>query len=90
MAAGLGLYGGTMLETSVGTAACAHLFAAMPELRLGCELFGPLRLAGDVVTEPLRVRDGMLQVPDGPGLGVTLDEDRLAFLARDHGQPAST
>ena len=83
-AAGLGLYGGTMLETSVGTAACAHLFAAMPDLRLGCELFGPLRLAADVVTEPLHVRNGMLHVPDGPGLGVTLDEDRLAFLTRDH------
>ena len=82
-AAGLGLYGGTALETSVGTAACAHLYAALPELRLGTELFGPLRLANDIVVDdPFAVRDGMIVVPDGSGLGVTLDEDRIAFLAR--------
>lgn len=84
-AAGLGLYGGTMLETSVGTAACAHVYAAVPELRLGSELFGPLRLSEDVVADPVRVQDGVLRVPDGPGLGVVLDEDRVAFLARQHG-----
>lgn len=84
-AAGLGLYGGTMLETSIGTAACAHVYATVPELRLGSELFGPLRLSDDVVTDPIRVQDGVLQVPDGPGLGVVLDEDRVAFLARRRG-----
>ncbi len=88
-AAGLGLYGGTMLETSIGTAACAHVYAAVPELRLGSELFGPLRLSEDVVADPVRVQDGVLQVPDGPGLGVVLDEDRVAFLVRQHGN-AST
>lgn len=83
-AAGLGLYGGTMLETSLGTAACAHVYAAVPELRLGSELFGPLRLSEDIVADPIRVQDGVLRVPDGPGLGVVLDEDRVAFLARRH------
>lgn len=81
-AAGLGLYGGTMLETSVGTAACAHLYAAVPDLRLGCELFGPMRLSEDLVAEPLLVQDGVLAVPIGPGLGVVLDKDRIAYLAR--------
>lgn len=85
-AAGLGLYGGTMLETSLGTAACAHVFAALPELRLGSELFGPLRLSDDVTVDPIGVRDGALTVPDGPGLGVTLDEDRVAVLARRQGE----
>ena len=84
-AAGLGLYGGTMLETSLGTAACAHLFASLPNLRLGSELFGPLRLASDVVVSPLTVRNGAIDVPTGPGLGVELDEDRIAFLARQPG-----
>lgn len=81
-AAGLGLYGGTMLETSIGTAACAHLFAAAPELRLGCELFGPARLTEDLVTEPLVISKGALTPPSGPGLGVQIDEDRVAFLLR--------
>ncbi len=87
-AAGLGLYGGTMLETAVGTAACAHLFAALPDLRLGSELFGPLRLESDLAASPILVRDGVIDVPTGPGLGVALDEDRIAFLARPHDQPS--
>lgn len=86
-AAGLGLYGGTSLETSVGTAACAHLYAAVPDLRLGCELFGPLRLSADLVAEPLLVHGGVLAVPTGPGLGVVLDEDRITYLARRPSAP---
>ena len=48
----------------------------------GSELFGPLRLADDIVTSPLIPRDGTLRIPPGSGLGMTLDEDRVAFLAR--------
>ena len=81
-ASGMGVYGGTMLETSLGTAASLALFATLPDLRLGSELFGPLRLADDIVTASLTPRDGTLLIPAGPGLGVTLDEDRVAFLAR--------
>lgn len=80
-AAGLDLYGGSMLETSVGTAASALLFGTLPELRLGCELFGPMRLAHDIVAEPLVVRDGCVALPTGAGLGVELDEDKVDFLA---------
>jgi muconate cycloisomerase len=81
-AAGIACYGGTMIETSIGTAALAALYSSVGQLAMGTELFGPLRLAEDLATEPLRVRDGMLQVPDRPGLGVDLDEERLAKLAR--------
>lgn len=35
----------------------------------------PLR--SDLTTEPFVVVDGRLKVPDGPGLGITLDEERL-------------
>lgn len=79
--AGLGLYGGSMLETSVGTALSAHLFAALPCLAFGSELFGPLRLAEDIVETPLSVSGGVMRLPEGPGSGVTLDEDKVAFLA---------
>lgn len=34
--------GGTMLEAAVGTIASAHLFATLPSLAFGTELFGPL------------------------------------------------
>ncbi|MFB1635339.1 enolase C-terminal domain-like protein [Pseudomonas sp. AP-1] len=79
--AGIQCYGGTMLETSIGTAALLALYASVPDLSWGSELFGPLRLDGDTTTEPLLIRDGHLQLPEGPGLGVTLDEDRIRHLA---------
>ncbi len=82
-AAGVGLYGGTMLEGSVGTAASAHLCSTLPSLVWGTELFGPLLLTQDILAEPLRYADFALQVPTGPGLGIALDEDRVAFHRRD-------
>jgi muconate cycloisomerase len=82
-AAGIGLYGGTMLEAAIGTAASAHLFSTFPNLAWGTELFGPLLLTEDVLTEPLAYADFMLQVPQRPGLGIDLDEDRLDFFRRD-------
>ena len=82
-AAGIGLYGGTMLESALGTIASAHLFATLPNLEWGTELFGPLLLAEDILTGPLEYSDFSLRVPDGPGLGVSLDEDKLSFFRRD-------
>ena len=70
-------------------AASAHLYAAVPDLRLGCELFGPMRLSEDLVAESLLVQDGVIAVPAGPGLGVVLDEDRIAHLARRCGTAPS-
>lgn len=82
-AAGIGLYGGTMLEGAVGTVVSAHAFATFARLDWGTELFGPLLLTEEILTEPLDYSDFELTVPGGPGLGVTLDEDRVAFFARD-------
>jgi muconate cycloisomerase len=86
-AGGVGLYGGTMLEGGVGTAASAHLCATLPTLAWGTELFGPLLLTQDILAEPLRYADFELMVPTGPGLGVQLDEDRVAFHRRDRAAP---
>lgn len=82
-AAGIGLYGGTMLEGAVGTVISAHAFSTFANLQWGTELFGPLLLTEEILTEPLDYSDFELTVPGGPGLGVTLDEDRVAFFARD-------
>ena len=82
-AAGMALYGGTMLEGGVGSTASAHLFSTFPQLEFGTELFGPLLLTGELLSEPLDYRDFGLAVPTGPGLGVTLDEDAVAFHRRD-------
>lgn len=81
-AAHVALYGGTMLEGGIGTAASAHLFAAGPPMEWGTELFGPLLLAEELLEEPLHYRDFMLQLPVGPGLGVRVDRARLDRFAR--------
>jgi muconate cycloisomerase len=82
-AAGIALYGGTMLEAGIGTVASAQVFATFPSLAFGTELFGPLLLTEEILEEPLDYSDFALTVPSGPGLGIALDEDRVAFHRRD-------
>ena len=76
-AADIGWYGGTMLETSIGSAASAHLFSTLGTQHHGCELFGPQLLVDDIVTERMSIRDFELQLPDGPGFGVEVDMAQL-------------
>jgi muconate cycloisomerase len=85
-AAGIGLYGGTMLEGGVGTAASAHLFSTFPRLEWGTELFGPLLLTEEILEEPLQYGEFSLKVPTGPGLGISIDEDRLSRFRRDRAE----
>ena len=76
---GIDVYGGCMFETGIAHAAGAHLMAALPDLHLGCEFYmSTYYLREDILAEPFPVRDGMVHIPDGPGLGVTVDTDRLA------------
>jgi len=82
-AGGMGIYGGTLLEGSVGSIAAAHVFAACPTLAWGTELFGPLLLKDDVVVQRPEYRDFELQLPQVPGIGVQLDLDKLAYYRRD-------
>ena len=82
-AAGIELYGGTMLEGAVGTIVSAHAFATFAHLQWGTELFGPLLLTEEILVRPLDYADFHLAVPDAPGLGIELDEDRVRFFRRD-------
>ena len=66
-AAGIGLYGGTLLEGPVGTAAAAQLFATFSSLAWGTELFGPLLLTEELLREPLHYADFALTVPTDRG-----------------------
>ena len=81
-AAGIGLYGGCLLESSIGAAAHLQVFAGLRHLAWGCEHFGPQILVDDLVEEPLRFADFRIHVPTRPGLGVTLDHDKLRRYAR--------
>jgi muconate cycloisomerase len=63
---GFGLGPSTLAELVV--AACSD--SVLP----GCEAVGPLKMAGDVVTEPLALDRGLVRLPDAPGFGFTVDE----------------
>jgi L-alanine-DL-glutamate epimerase-like enolase superfamily enzyme len=43
----------------------------------GCEAVGPLKMAGDVVKDPVKLTGGVLHLTDAPGLGATIDPDAL-------------
>lgn len=78
-AAGIAIFPGNHPSTSVATAAVAHLCAAWPSLPLVGDFQTGLcdMLATDIAREPVRVVDGHVQIPTGPGLGIELDEDKL-------------
>ena len=88
-AAQIELYGGTMLEGPIGTMASAHVFSTFENLQWGTELFGPLLLTEDILQEPLAYKDFHLAVPQGPGLGITLDRERVQRFRRDTTQGVS-
>jgi muconate cycloisomerase len=84
-AAEMRIYPGNHPSTSVATAAVVHLAAAWP----GPLLDGPFAVgisgafARDVVRDPLVVENGAVRAPDGPGLGLTLDEEAIAAMRVD-------
>lgn len=80
-AAGVALYGGTMLEGSLGTVASLHAWSTL-DLAWGSEMFGPLLLKDDIIATPLNFANGQVDLPNGPGLGIEIDEDKLRFYQR--------
>jgi o-succinylbenzoate synthase len=67
---------GGMLETGIGRAANVAL-AALPGFALPGDTSGSDRYFAADITEPFVLRDGHLDVPTGPGLGVVPSPDRL-------------
>jgi muconate cycloisomerase len=83
-ASGLALYGGTMLEGTIGTVASLHAFVTLPQpFVFGTELFGPLLLQDDIVQDRPTYKDFAISISDKPGLGVAIDEDKLSHYRRD-------
>ena len=80
--AGIDLYGGTMLEGPIGTAASAHVFSTFPSLNFDTELFGPLLLTDDILVRPLDYQNFNLTVPTGAGLGIEVDQDKVYHYAK--------
>jgi muconate cycloisomerase len=76
---------GTVLHNQplgIASAAQVHLGAARAAvLGHAMELFGHVMLEDDLVAEGLDYAGGRVRVPEGPGLGVTLDEVALERYA---------
>lgn len=79
-AAGIVCAMGSNLELGIATAAMLHLAVAEPAIdseTYPADLIGPLYHEADMITEPLSLGPEVARPPDGPGLGVQLDEDQL-------------
>ena len=71
---------GSTVELGVATAFMAHIAASDANIAtcpIPSDIIGPLYHEDDIVVDPPRLDAGVVYVPDGPGLGVELDEDRV-------------
>lgn len=76
---GLLWLGSGLTDPDVSLAATLQVFGSHG-LQKPAALNGPQFLTADVLAAPLRVAGGRIEVPIGPGLGVTVDEAKLASL----------
>ena len=79
-AAGIRCFIGTDQESTLGTAAQIHVAVAMPNLGLPCDPMGPVLYTTSPARERIRAEGSYLYPPEGPGLGVELDEDKMREL----------
>jgi len=69
-------------ESSLGAAALLHLAACLPDVTWGVSPTHAY-LAEDPVEHPIEMQNGHLALPSGSGLGMTVDEARLARFRLD-------
>jgi L-alanine-DL-glutamate epimerase-like enolase superfamily enzyme len=74
--AGLMFLGSGLTDPDVALAGAVQLYAAYG-LKFPAALNGPQFLDGSYLRKPLSARDGDIEVPPGPGLGVQVDEERV-------------
>jgi muconate cycloisomerase len=79
-ASGAGVMVGSVIEMGIATAMGLHLAAALPRLAYPSYLMGPLKYRDQITTEQIAVIDAHIDVPTGPGLGITIDDDAIRHL----------
>ncbi|SDP49231.1 L-alanine-DL-glutamate epimerase [Arthrobacter sp. ok909] len=81
LAEGLGIEAviGNQIDAHLGTI-CSLVFGASQEItaRSAAELSNYLDMADGLLQEPLLIENGHMRVPDGPGLGIRLDPEKIA------------
>jgi L-alanine-DL-glutamate epimerase-like enolase superfamily enzyme len=81
-AAGLSCNMGSEHPAGIGTAAMAHCWASTPEIIDSIGYGSPLeRFQDDILKEPLHFENGEVHLPEGVGLGIEVDEEKLAKYA---------
>jgi L-alanine-DL-glutamate epimerase-like enolase superfamily enzyme len=78
---GLIWLGSGLTDPDISLAAALALYAAYG-LAKPAALNGPQFLTADVLTKPLRIEKDRVYVPEGPGLGIEVDEQKVVELAR--------
>lgn len=75
---------GNQIDAHLGTV-CSLVFGASQEItaRSAAELSNYLDLADDLLVDPLVIKDGRMRVPEGPGLGVSLDQEKVTHYRTD-------
>lgn len=79
-AIGLSVNLAMLVESSLASTAMIHAACAVPQVDWGLSL-GCLLLADEPIERPFRCEKGHVACPIGPGLGVSVDETRLARFA---------
>lgn len=73
-AAGIPTWHGSGVGLGVSEAAYTHICAACRSMTLTSDICGETLRVNDLIAQPLHFADGHVAVPQGPGLGVELDE----------------
>lgn len=82
-AAGIAVYAGTFMESSLGACAQLHVAQTLPNLTEGGELFSGLWLAEDICEKGLEYRGGKVFSPEGLGHGIIPDSELVHRFKRD-------
>lgn len=77
-AAGIPTWHGSGVGLGISEAAYTHICAACRSMTLTSDICGETLRLDDLIREPLVIADGHVAVPEGPGLGVELDEAAIA------------
>ncbi|MGY8993382.1 MAG: mandelate racemase/muconate lactonizing enzyme family protein, partial [Rhodospirillales bacterium] len=84
------------VETGVGNLANIHLAAAAPAVTLSCVVpvstpaeylggrIGGIYYRDDLIKQPMKLVDGHIEVPTGPGMGIEVDLSKIeTYRVRD-------
>lgn len=75
---------GNQIDTQIGSLCTVAFGAAFASTsRRAGELSNFLDQTDDLLAEPLQIANGTLRVREGPGLGIRIDEDKLAHYRKD-------